>query len=304
MTDSKKPLIAVLGATGNQGGSVVEALLKQGKYRIRAITRNAKGDAAKALAAKGVEIAEAEIQDKKKLVAAFTGAWGVFSVTQFWDPEVMKNPDIEFERGKISVDAAVEAKVSVFIWSGLCNSDGESNKKWHVPHFTNKWRVEEYARSQKSLECVFVYAGFYAQNFQGFMPPQKAEDGTCIFALPMRADVGLPIFDVADTGRVVAPIFADHKKWVNKIVPMAGEYITMPQIASTFGCVTGQKAKFMQLKLEDFGAKAGEEMKNMFGWFNTNGYLNGMTLEDTHTIAPNLNTWGSFLRKTGWQGGK
>jgi uncharacterized protein YbjT (DUF2867 family) len=303
MTDQKKPLIVVLGATGNQGGSVVESLLKQGKYRVRGITRNAKSDKAKELAAKGVEIAEAEIQDKKKMVAAFQGAWGVFIVTQFWDPEVMKAPEIEFERGKIAVDAAVEAKVSVLVWSGLGDSDGVSKKKWHVPHFTNKWRVEEYCRAQKSLECVFVYAGFYAQNFMGFMPPQKQDD-TFIFALPMRADVGLPLFDVSDTGRVVAPIFADHKKWVGKVVPMAGEYITMPSIAATFACITGQKAKFVQLNLKDFGAKAGAEMENMFGWFNDFGYLNGQALEEGHALAPNMNTWASFLRKTGWNAAK
>jgi uncharacterized protein YbjT (DUF2867 family) len=302
MADSKLPLIAVVGATGNQGGLVVEFLFKLGKFCIRGITRSAKSDAAKALSAKGVEVVEADAADKKKLVAAFQGAWGVFSVTQFWDPEVMKNPEIEYERGKNTVDAAVEAKVAVFVWSGLANSDGVSNKKWHVPHFTNKWRVEEYARTQKSMESIFVYAGFYDQNFLTFFQPQRAEDGTVMFAMPLRADVGLPMFDVSDTGRVVAPIFADHKKWVGKCVPMAGEYLTGPGIAQTFTCVTGVKAKFVQLDLEAFGKLAGAEMKNMYGWFNEYGYFGGMPLDDGHTLAPNMNTWSSFLRKTGWTG--
>jgi uncharacterized protein YbjT (DUF2867 family) len=300
MAENKKPLIAVLGATGNQGGSVVEHLLALNKFRIRGITRNSKGDAAKALAAKGVEVVEASTADKKALVAAFNGAWGVYSVTQFWDPEVMKNPELEFERGKTTVDAAVEAKVSLFVWSGLANSDGVSKKKWHVPHFTNKWRVEEYARSQKSLQCVFVYAGFYAQNFMTFFQPQKAEDGTVLFAMPLRADVGLPMFDVSDTGRVVAPIFADHKKHVGKVIPMAGEYITGPCIAQTFSCITGVKAKFVQVDLDAFKKLAGEELAHMYGWFNEYGYMGGMSLEAGHAIAPNQNTWASFLRKTGW----
>jgi uncharacterized protein YbjT (DUF2867 family) len=291
--------VAVLGATGNQGGSVIEQLLTLGKFRIRAITRSAQGAAAKALQAKGVEVVEGNTADKKSLASAFNGAWGVFSVTQFWDPEVMKNPEIEYERGKTTVDAAVEAKVSVFVWSGLTNSDGISKKKWHVPHFTNKWRVEEYARSQKSLECVFVYAGFYAQNFQTFFQPQKAEDGTVLFAMPLRHDVGLPMFDVSDTGRIVAPIFADHKKYVGKVIPMAGEYITGPCIACTFTRVTGKKAKFVQLDLEAFGKMAGDEMKHMYGWFNEYGYLNGMSLEEGRAIGV-LNTFESFLRKTGW----
>jgi len=299
MTDNKKPLVVVLGATGNQGGSVIESLLKLDKFRLRGVTRNAKSDKAAALKAKGVEIAEGDIRNKAQLVAAFQGAWGVFSVTQFWDPEVMKNPELEFTWGCTAVDAAVEAKVGVFVWSGLANSDGLSNKKWHVPHFTNKWRVEEYARSKKQMESIFVYAGFYAQNFMGFMPPKKGDDGVYNFALPMRADVGLPMFDVSDTGRYVAPIFDNHKPHVGKVYIMAGEYITMPQVAKTFQAVTGLPARFTQLPLEAF--KDNHEMMHMFGWFNEFGYAAGAPLEESLKLAGSVNTFDSFLRKTGWK---
>jgi len=299
MADSKLPLVVVLGATGNQGGSVVESLLALKKFRVRGVTRSSKGDKAAALKAKGVEVVEGDLKNKASLVEAFKGAWGVFSVTQFWDPEVMKNPELEFTLGSNTVDAAVDAKVSVFVWSGLANSDGVSNKKWHVPHFTNKWRVEEYARSKKSLESIFVYAGFYVQNFMGFMPPKKGDDGVYTFALPLRADVGLPIFDVTDTGRWVAPIFADHKKYVGKVVPMASQYLAMPCLTKTFTSVTGLPAKFVQLPLEAF--KENHEMMNMFGWFNEYGYMGGLGLDEGLKLAPNANTWDSFLRKTGWK---
>jgi len=130
------------------------------------------------------------------------------------------------------------------------------------------------------------------------MPPKKGDDGVYTFALPLRSDVGLPIFDVSDTGRWVAPIFADHKHWVGKIVPMASQYITMPCITKTFTAVTGLPARFVQLPLDAF--KDNHEMMNMFGWFNEYGYNAGMSLDDSHKLAPNANTWESFLRKTGW----
>lgn len=266
MTDAKKPVIVVIGATGNQGGSVIDSLLATKKFSLRGVTRSAKPEQVNALKAKGVEVVVADMKKKDTLVAAFKGAWGVFCVTQFWDPEIMKNPELEFEVGKNQVDAALEAKVSVLIWSGLGDCDGVSGKKWHVPHFTNKWRVEEYARKHKEIDSIFVYAGFYAQNFMGFMPPKPTEDGTLAFHLPVRADVGVPLFDVSDTGRWVAPIFEDHKKWVGKVIPMTSGYITLPEVAATFARVTGQKAKFVQIPLEAF--KDNQEMMHMFGWFN------------------------------------
>jgi len=292
-------VIVVLGATGNQGGSVVDSLLALKKFRVRGVTRSAKGDKAAALKAKGVEVVEGDIANKASLVKAFEGAWGVYSVTQFWDPDVMKNPELEFTRGCNAVDAAVDAKVSVFVWSGLCNSDGVSKGKWKVPHFTNKWRVEEYARSKKSLESIFVYAGFYAQNFMGFMPPKKGDDGVYTFTLPIRADVGLPMFDVSDTGRWVAPIFADHKKYVGHVIPMASQYIALPCLVKQFTAVTGLPARFVQLPLEAF--KDNHELMSMFGWFNEFGCMGGLSLEEGQKLAPNANTWESFLRKTGWK---
>lgn len=278
---------------------MIDSLLKLNKFRLRGVTRDIKGEKAAALKAKGVEVAEGNTSKKATLVEAFKGAWGVFSVTQFWDPEIMKNPELEFTWGCNAVDAAVEAKVSVFIWSSLANADGISGKKWHVPHFTNKWRVEEHARAQKSMESIFVYAGFYMQNFQGFMPPKKDDGGVYQFALPLRADVGLPVFDVSDTGRFVAPLFDNHKPHVGKVYVMASEYVTVPQIAKTFTAVTGLPARHLRIPLE--ALKDNHEMMHMLGWFNEYGYAAGASLDDALKLAGSVNTWESFLRKTAWK---
>jgi len=114
---SAKPTIVVLGATGAQGGAVVDALLALNKYHIRGVTRNTASDKAKELQKKGVEVAQANLKNKDELLAAFKGAEGVFSVTNFWDPEVYPNNiDLEVQQGNTIADAAKESGVKKFIW--------------------------------------------------------------------------------------------------------------------------------------------------------------------------------------------
>lgn len=110
-------------------------MLKEGKYRIRAVTRNPESDKAKAIASKGAEVVAGDLFDVASLKKAFQGAWAVFAVTNFWDPAQMGK---ETELGKGVADAAKEANVEYLIWSTLPNSDVISNKKYHVPHFTDK----------------------------------------------------------------------------------------------------------------------------------------------------------------------
>ena len=83
----EKKIIAVVGATGAQGGGVCRAILKDvgGGYRVRALTRNAGSDKAKELKKLGAEVVEVDIDDAESLKRAFHGAHGVFCVTFFWE---------------------------------------------------------------------------------------------------------------------------------------------------------------------------------------------------------------------------
>ncbi|KAJ2959213.1 hypothetical protein NQZ79_g5295 [Umbelopsis isabellina] len=126
-----KPLVAICGATGVQGGSVINALLESGEYRLRGVTRKVTSDKAKALQAKGVEMVQANLVNKDDLKGAFENADIVYGVTNFWDPEVLKNPSLEAEQGKNIADVAKESKVQWLIWNSAPSCLKGSGGKTH-----------------------------------------------------------------------------------------------------------------------------------------------------------------------------
>lgn len=200
---SHQPIIVVFGATGYQGGSVINRLLSTSRhqYHLRAVTRNPQSSAARKLAEKGVEVVYGDANKPESLSAAFDGAWGAFLVTNFWDPNQGLDPETDFVQGKNLVDAAVHSgTVKFVVWSSLHDIDKASGGTLSVPHYTNKYRVEEYIRAQPGLQAAFVYAGFYAQNWVNFPPfgvPTVKEDKV-VLETAVRADVALPLIDIEE----------------------------------------------------------------------------------------------------------
>ena len=166
------PLIVVVGATGSQGGSVIKSLLKlnsnkpQASFRIRGITRNTNSDKSKILISKGIEMIEADSNDKSSLIKAFTGADYGFLVTDFWDSNAKLAEDTDYIQGLNLVDAAIEAKLKYIVWSSLHNVENITHGEFHLPHFTNKNKIEKYIESKSNvISGSFIYAGFYMQNW-------------------------------------------------------------------------------------------------------------------------------------------
>lgn len=165
-------LAVVVGATGGQGGSVVTALLKSpSTYKVRAITRNTSSSAAKALAAKGVEVIAADLNDADSLIKAFSGAHLIFGVTNFFDnfstESAERCMEIEYQQGVNMARAAAQTEsLEQYIWSTLPDSEKLSNGKVIVPHLQAKSRVDEaIRRNEKLLEkTTFLFVGFYASN--------------------------------------------------------------------------------------------------------------------------------------------
>ncbi|KAJ7609579.1 NAD(P)-binding protein [Mycena polygramma] len=146
------PIITIFGATGTQGSAVLDAVLADGKYTPRAVSRSLDSDASKALTAKGVEVVVGNLFDKESLKKAIHGSEAVFGVTNFWDPAVFSGDDAtgkgEIVQGKNLVDAAKEAGVNLFIWSSLPNVTNLSNGLYkHVYHYDNKAAIDEYLKA-------------------------------------------------------------------------------------------------------------------------------------------------------------
>lgn len=210
MTDDR-PVIAVLGASGAQGGAVVRALLDRGVFRVRALTRNPASYAGGA-----DEVVQADLNNPDSLVAAFAGVHGVFAVSNFWEPG-----SDEVAQGGNAVDAAVSAGVRHFVWSTLPNVQELSGGEFEVPHFTNKAKVDTFVRSAGFEFVTFVEPPFYFENLATLMAPQPLPDGRTGWALPIPPDARVVhAGSVTDLGGVVAGAF-EHPDLAG-----AGEYLS------------------------------------------------------------------------------
>lgn len=296
-----KKLILVFGATGAQGGSVVDFLLKDGKYKVRGVTRNVNSEKAKALAAKGVEVVTGDVgdSDPTNLKKAFKDVYGVFAVTNFWDPSSMGK---EVEQGTRLADLAKEAGVKHYVWSTLPNVQKISNGKYHVPHFTDKAVVDEHIE-KIGLNYTFVAAAFYYQNFASFFPPRKADDGSFVFTLPLKPERLHAAYDVTDTGGIVVEVFNNPEKYAKKWIPMAGNNEIPSDYFKAMEEVTGKKVVFNAITTEQFAAfgfPGAEEMAQMFGYFNEYNYFGPHNPSDTKKVFPGIKSFKEYLKSSGF----
>src|SRR4029077_2915305 len=208
-----KQVAAVLGGTGLQGGGVVDALMGAGRFAVRVASRNPTSAAARALAARGVEVVRADLLDPSSLRTALAGAHGAFVVTNFWDAAQMPR---ETEIGTAAVQAARAAGVKHLIWSTLPDSEKLTGGRLKVAHFTGKARVDATVREAGFARHTFVMAPMYFQNFVGMMTAQPLPNGGRGWALPIDpAARVMHAGDATEVGRVVAAAFAAGDKLPN-----------------------------------------------------------------------------------------
>src|SRR5947209_6969414 len=226
-----KKVIAIVGATGAQGGGVVRAIVndKSGGFAARALTRHPTSDKAKAVAKEGAVMAAADLDDVESLKRAFTGAYAAFCVTNFWEHF---SPERELAQAKNMALAAKDADVQHVIWSTL-----EDTRKWvplsdnrmptlmgkyKVPHFDGKGEADSHFTAA-GVPTTFMLTSFYWDNFIYFgSGPQKTPDGGLAITLPMD-DKKLPAIAVEDIGKCAYGIFKRGREFIGKTVAIAGE---------------------------------------------------------------------------------
>ncbi|KAF8197727.1 NAD(P)-binding protein [Mycena galopus ATCC 62051] len=306
--DTSAPLIAVVGATGIQGGSVVRALRDSDKpYRVRGFTRDATKPAAVELSKLGVTIVAVNfvVENKDEVYKAFVGADFAFIVTNFWEHV---DTDREVAEGKLMIDAAKAGSVSGILWSGLPSVNKLSDGKYtHVWHFDSKAAVAEYGRAA-GVPFVEVQAGSYGSNFlTGIGAPQKQADGSFVLAWPAKATILVPFVDAArDYGTFVRyvlelPVFPNGKEFF-----AYGENISLEDLVLQLSKATGKNIVFVQIPVEQY--KQGLEAAGLpphvlldlaesilawdeYGWKGT-GLPAG--------LAKRPNTWAEFVKETDW----
>ncbi|KAM4632263.1 nmrA-like family domain-containing protein 1 [Discoglossus pictus] len=258
--------IVVFGATGAQGGSVVKALLEDGTFSVRAVTRDPKKEAALKLSQAGADVVAANMDDVKSVEAALSGAYGAFVVTNFWEHF---SKDKEIKQGKLIADVSKRLELKHVVYSGLENVKKLTAGKLDVLHFDGKGEVEEYFRSI-NVPMTSVRLPSYYENLLTFFKPQKSEDGTTYtLAIPM-GDVLLDGMSVADLGHMVLSILKSPSEYVGKDIGLSTEKLSVEQYAEIMSKATGKTikdAKILPEVYEKLGFPGAEELANMFRFY-------------------------------------
>jgi uncharacterized protein YbjT (DUF2867 family) len=305
-----KKIIAVVGATGAQGGGLVRAILAdpQGGFAVRAITRNTASDKAQALAALGAEVVAADVNDEGSLVKAFEGAYGAFCVTFFWEH---LSAEREKQEARNMASAAAKAGVAHAIWSSLEDTRLSMSiddprmptlhDRYKVPHFDAKGESDAYF-AEAGVPTTILLTSFYWDNFIYFgAGPKKGPDGTLALTLPM-GDKRLPGIAAEDIGRCAYGIFKAGSSYIGKTIGIAGGHRTGEQMAASLSKALGQPVTYNAVPPDvyrSFPFPGADEMGNMFQYkadFEEQ-YVGRRSLEESRALNPALQTFDDWLAK-------
>ena len=287
MTESTR-IILVTGATGRQGGAVIRHLLPRG-WKLRALTRNADGAAAKQLLSQGVEVVTGDLEDPASLVGATRGAYGVYSVQDFWSVGVTR----EVQQGKNIADAAKVAGVKHFVFSSVGGAGRDSG----VDHFESKWEIEKYIRKlalpATMLRPVGLMENYYIDQVEIGILKGKLVDG-------VRADKPYQTIAADDIGAFVALAFERPEEFIGKELEIAGSELTNAEAAQVFSRVLGKPIKFQKLPMPVVRLFLGREFQQMFRWCNESGFQADIAALRTGYPEIHLHTLEEWLRAEGW----
>jgi uncharacterized protein YbjT (DUF2867 family) len=305
---SDKRVIAVVGATGAQGGGVARAILADpdGGFAVRAMTRDPNSDKAKELAAIGAEVVAADVDDVASLARAFEGAHGAFCVTFFW---AHFSGDTELAHAGNIARAAKQAGIRHAIWSTLEDTrkfisiDDDRmptlQEKFKVPHFDAKELANAFF-TEAGVPTTFLYTAFYWENFIYFgAGPQRGPDGKLALTFPMGT-AKLPGIASEDIGKVAYAIFKAGDEYVGKSVHIAGEHLTGSELAAAFSKALGEEVVYNDVDPDayrGFGFPGADELGNMFQFKRDfeSDYVGARDLDRARALNPELKTFDAWL---------
>ncbi|MEO7987334.1 MAG: NmrA/HSCARG family protein, partial [Gemmatimonadales bacterium] len=306
MAESK--VIAVLGATGAQGGGLVRAILadKSGGFAARALTRNPGSDKARALAALGAEVVAADVDDARSLNQAFEGAYGAFCVTFFWDHF---SPEREVAEATSMAQAAKRTGLRHVIWSTL-----EDTRKWvplsddrmptlmgkyKVPHFDGKGEAD-HVFTDLAVPTTFLLTSFYWENFIYFgSGPKKGADGVFELTMPM-GDKKLAGIASEDIGKSAYAIFRKGPEYIGKTVGISGDELTGTQMAAALTKALGMQVRYNSVSPDvyrSFGFPAADDLGNMFQFYRDfeSEFCGARPLAASRALNPAMQTFDRWL---------
>lgn len=307
-------VIAVTGATGQQGGGLVRAILADpdGGFAVRAITRTPDSDRAQELAALGAEVVQADIDDPISLERAFAGAHGAYCVTNFWEHF---DAEREIIQARNLADAAKAAGVAHVIWSTLEDTrelvplDDDRMPtlagRFKVPHYDTKGESDATFR-ELGLPVTFLRTSFYWENMIAFgMGPQRMSDGSLAITFPL-GDARLPAIAADDIGPVAYAIFAAGDRFVGETVSIAGEHLSGEEMAAALSRALGVEVGYNAVSPDAYraaGFPGADDLGNMFQFKADfeDRYRGPRDVDATRALHPGLQTFDAWLERKGAQ---
>ncbi len=309
---SDKKIIAIIGATGAQGGGLARAILhdKNSDFAVRAITRVTTSDKAQALASLGAELLQADLDDIDSLKKAFQGAYGAFCITNFWEHF---SPEKEIKQAKNMAMAAREAGVKHAIWSSLEDTrnfvplDDDSMPtlmgNYKVPHFDAKGEADKFFLNDGPPTTI-LHTAFYWDNMIYFgLGPKRGEDGKLAIAFPM-GDKKLPAIAVEDIGKAAYGIFKAGKEYIGKTIGISSEHLSGKEMAEGLSGIVGEDVFYYDVpagEYRNWGFPGAEDLGNMFQFkrdFNES-YTRSRDIELTRKLNPELMDYKTWLETYG-----
>lgn len=257
MTDK---LVVITGATGKQGGAIARELLGAG-WKVRAVTRKPEGEAAQALKKLGAEIVQGDLDDDTSIAAALRGTWGALAVQNTWEAGVEK----EEAQGKRFAHLAKAAGVQHLVYQSV----GSAHRNTGIPHFDNKWRIEEEIRSLDFPSHVILRPVFFMENLLGPGTIEHIAQNT--LAIGMKPDTKLQSIAVSDIGKYGHVAFERAAELNGQEIDIAGDELTGPEMAAALARVTGREIKFYPVPIDQIRSFS-EDFALMLEWFDAVGY--------------------------------
>lgn len=308
MEDKKK--IAVIGATGSQGGGLVRAILNDvdSGFSVRAITRDANSEKARELTAMGAEVMEGNIDDPESMRKAFEGAYGAYLVTFYWEHF---SPEKEIAEVKIMAQAVKDAGVQHVIWSTLEDSRQfiplDDNRmptlmgNYKVPHFDAKGESNKFFL-ELEVPVTLLHTSFYWDNFINFgMAPKKGPDGTLAITFPL-GDKKMAGIAADDIGKCAYGIFKRGSDMIGQNVGIAGEHLSGAEMAAAFTDILGKKVIYNEItpdEYRNFGFPGADDLGNMFQLYRdfADAICQKRDIEFSRSLNPELQDFRAWLTK-------
>lgn len=310
MTDKK--IIAVVGATGSQGGGLARALLEDGEFTVRALTRNPSSAKGAALAQAGAEVVAADLDDEAALARAFDGVYGAFVVTNYWAPmtpeqeAARSRAERELAQAAAAARALERAGAGHVIWSTLEDTRGHfaddaavpDVEGYKVPHFDAKAEADAFFAG---LPVTYLRTTLFFEGFADSFPPRRGDDGALALTLPI-ADQPLAGIAVDDIGRTALGVFTRGDALIGETISIAGDILTGDGYAAALGDSLGEPVTYRPLSFDEFRAQgfpSAVEMGNMFQYYAENAaqFTADRDLARVRELNPRLESFRDWLAR-------